>query len=141
MGMQQRGRVQVCGDGFFGVDLGRCKSFDISWSEKQSMQLRWEVFNVTSTQHFGPRDTRRSGFGIRLDPAVRNVGADAYTDVALRDGIDAGEVEGPRMRVSGPALGITGGHCDNNLLPSEFHFKGDGVANGPWAARAKVRQC
>jgi imidazolonepropionase-like amidohydrolase len=44
------------------------------------------------------------------------------------------------MRVSGPPLSITGGHCDNNLLPSEFHYKAEGVADGPWAARAKVRE-
>jgi imidazolonepropionase-like amidohydrolase len=81
------------------------------------------------------RLTLRAGF-----TSVRNVGARGYTDVALRDGIDAGDVEGPRMRVSGPALGITGGHCDNNLLPSAFHYKSDGVADGPWAARAKVRE-
>jgi imidazolonepropionase-like amidohydrolase len=71
---------------------------------------------------------------------VRNVGAGNYTDVALRDGINAGEVEGPRMFVSGPPLGITGGHCDNNLLPFEFHLKESGVADGPWPARAKVRE-
>jgi len=71
---------------------------------------------------------------------VRNVGADGFADIALRDGIDAGEIEGPRMRVSGPPLGITGGHCDNNLLPSEYHYKADGVADGPWAVRAKVRE-
>jgi imidazolonepropionase-like amidohydrolase len=44
------------------------------------------------------------------------------------------------MIVSGPALGITGGHCDDNLLPSEFHHSADGVADGPWAVRAKVRE-
>jgi imidazolonepropionase-like amidohydrolase len=44
------------------------------------------------------------------------------------------------MLLSGPALGITGGHCDENLLPYQFHFKGEGVADGPWAAREKVRQ-
>jgi len=71
---------------------------------------------------------------------VRNVGADGFTDVALRDGINDGDVIGPRMLVSGPPLGITGGHCDNNLLPSEFHYKAEGVADGPWAARAKVRE-
>jgi imidazolonepropionase-like amidohydrolase len=81
------------------------------------------------------RLTLRAGF-----TTVRNVGADAFTDVALRDGINAGDVEGPRMLVSGPPLGITGGHCDNNLLPSEFHYKAEGVADGPWAARAKVRE-
>jgi imidazolonepropionase-like amidohydrolase len=71
---------------------------------------------------------------------VRNVGASGFTDVALRDGINAGDIEGPRMRVSGPPLGITGGHCDNNLLPSEFHYRAEGVADGPWAVRAKVRE-
>jgi imidazolonepropionase-like amidohydrolase len=81
------------------------------------------------------RMTVRAGF-----TTVRNVGASGFTDVALRDGIDAGEIEGPRMRVSGPPLGITGGHCDENLLPSEFHFRAEGVADGPWAARAKVRE-
>jgi imidazolonepropionase-like amidohydrolase len=81
------------------------------------------------------RLTVRAGF-----TTVRNVGARSFTDVALRDGIDAGEVEGPRMRVSGPPLGITGGHCDGNLLPSEFHFRAGGVADGPWEARAKVRE-
>jgi imidazolonepropionase-like amidohydrolase len=81
------------------------------------------------------RLTLRAGF-----TTVRNVGATGYTDVAVRDGINDGQIEGPRMLVSGPALGITGGHCDNNLLPSEFHNKAEGVADGPWAARAKVRE-
>src|SRR5713101_6041234 len=71
---------------------------------------------------------------------VRNVGASGYSDVALRDGIVAGEVPGPRMLVSGPALGITGGHCDINLLAPEYHYRDEGVADGPWAARAKVRE-
>jgi len=71
---------------------------------------------------------------------VRNVGAAGYSDVAVRDGINAGEIPGPRMFVSGPPLGITGGHCDDNLLPSEYHHVAEGVADGPWAARAKVRE-
>ena len=79
--------------------------------------------------------TVRAGF-----TTVRNVGASGFSDVALRDGINAGDVPGPRMFVSGPPLGITGGHCDNNLLPFEFHYKEEGVADGPWEARAKVRE-
>ena len=71
---------------------------------------------------------------------VRNVGASGYSDVALRDGINAGEIDGPRLFVSGPPLGITGGHCDNNLLAPEFKFRDEGVADGPWAARTKVRE-
>ena len=72
---------------------------------------------------------------------VRNVGAPGYADVALRDAIAAGDVAGPRMLVSGPPIGITGGHCsDNNLLPFEYGVTEDGVADGPWAIRQMVRQ-
>jgi imidazolonepropionase-like amidohydrolase len=81
------------------------------------------------------RQTLVAGF-----TTVRNVGAEGYSDVALRDGIESGDIDGPRMLVSGPALGITGGHCDNNLLAPEFHYTEPGVADGPWAARAKVRE-
>ena len=71
---------------------------------------------------------------------VRNVGADDFTDVALRDAINAGDVPGPRMLVSGPPLSITGGHCDNNLLPYEYHKQSDGVADGIAAVQHKVRE-
>src|SRR5713226_1438496 len=81
------------------------------------------------------RITLQAGF-----TTVRNVGADAYADVALRDAINAGDVPGPRMLVSGPAMGITGGHCDNNLLSYEYHVTSDGVADGIAAVQQKVRQ-
>ncbi len=71
---------------------------------------------------------------------IRNVGAGDYADVALRNAIDAGEIPGPRMAVSGPSLGITGGHCDNNSLNASFEERSDGVADGPWEVRAKVRK-
>lgn len=71
---------------------------------------------------------------------VRNVGAPNYADVALRNAINDGDVLGPRMFVSGPSIGVTGGHCDNNLLPFEYDVTSEGVADGPWAMRAKVRQ-
>src|SRR5437763_9431171 len=71
---------------------------------------------------------------------VRNVGAEGYSDVALRDAIDAGDVIGPRMQVSGPPLGITGGHCDSNLLPFEFHYSAEGAADGVEAVMHKVRE-
>jgi imidazolonepropionase-like amidohydrolase len=71
---------------------------------------------------------------------VRNVGARGYADVALREAINAGDVPGPRMLVSGPALSITGGHCDNNLLPFEYHSTGAGTADGVEAVQHKVRE-
>ncbi len=72
---------------------------------------------------------------------ARNVGAPSFSDVALRDAIAEGDAPGPRLYVSGPSIGITGGHCsDNNLLPEEYGLVGEGVADGPWAVRAKVRR-
>jgi imidazolonepropionase-like amidohydrolase len=68
------------------------------------------------------------------------VGANDYTDVALRDEINAGRIPGPHMQVSGPALGITGGHMDQNLLPFEYHVTAEGVADGIPAVQQKVRQ-
>ena len=81
------------------------------------------------------RTTLLAGF-----TSVRNVGADGYTDVDLRDAINSGQIAGPHMLVSGPALGITGGHCDDNLLPLKYHLVGEGVADGIAEVQHKVRQ-
>lgn len=72
--------------------------------------------------------------------SVRNVGANGYVDVDLRDAINSGQVAGPHILVSGPAIGITGGHCDENLLPLRYHVVGDGVADGVAAVQHKVRE-
>ena len=71
---------------------------------------------------------------------VRNVGAREFSDIALRDAINAGDVPGPRIDASGPALGITGGHCDDNMLPYEFHATEVGVADGVENVQRKVRE-
>jgi imidazolonepropionase-like amidohydrolase len=81
------------------------------------------------------RVTLRAGF-----TTVRNVGAGGYSDIALRDAINDGDVPGPRILASGPALGITGGHCDDNLLAPEYHDTALGVADGVDAVRHKVRE-
>jgi len=71
---------------------------------------------------------------------VRNLGAFDYSDIALRDAINDGDVIGPRIVASGPALSIAGGHCDENLLPPAFHFQAGGVADGVEAVQHKVRE-
>ena len=81
------------------------------------------------------RTTLEAGF-----TTVRNVGARGFTDIALRDAITEGMVPGPHIIASGPALSITGGHCDNNLLPYEYHSQSDGAADGVEAVQHKVRE-
>src|SRR5690242_20578903 len=81
--------------------------------------------------------------GVTLEAGfttVRNVGASGYADVALRDAINDGLVPGPRMLVSGPPLGITGGHCDDNLLPYSYHQVAEGVADGIESVQHKTRE-
>jgi imidazolonepropionase-like amidohydrolase len=81
------------------------------------------------------RITLEAGF-----TTVRNVAADGYSDIALRDAINAGDVPGPRMFASGPALSITGGHWDQNYLAPHFAFTNDGVADGVPAVMKQVRE-
>ena len=81
------------------------------------------------------RNTLLAGF-----TTVRNVGASGFVDVDLRDAINNGQIAGPHMQVSGPLIGITGGHCDDNLLPIQYHAVGDGVADGIPAVQHKVRE-
>ena len=81
------------------------------------------------------RKTLMAGF-----TSARNLGAWGFADVSLRDAINNGHVPGPRLQVSGYAIGATGGHCDLNLLPIDYDFSVEGVADGPWAARQQVRE-
>lgn len=71
---------------------------------------------------------------------VRNLGAKGYSVIGVRDGINAGEVVGPRIWAAGHSVSITGGHCDDNFSPPEAHSISSGVADGPWAVRKKVRE-
>jgi imidazolonepropionase-like amidohydrolase len=92
-----------------------------------------------------PRETLFGAHNARITleagfTTIRNVGARGYSDVALRDAINAGDVPGPRMLVSGPPLSITGGHCDNNLLPFDYHRTSDGAADGVEAVQHKTRE-
>ena len=71
------------------------------------------------------RATLAAGF-----TTVQDLGAAAYANVALRDAIAAGRIDGPRVVASGPWLGISGGTCD---------FNGIGV-RGAEAFRRRVRE-
>ena len=83
------------------------------------------------------RATLMAGF-----TTVRNLGAEEFIDVGLRNGIRKGHAVGPRILAATSGLGTTGGHCDagnswrKGLLAQP---SGEGVADGPEALRAKVR--
>jgi hypothetical protein len=58
--------------GYVAADAGLSKSFHMPYNENHRLQLRWEVFNLTNTQHFGTVDTSRTGYGLRSDPKLKN---------------------------------------------------------------------
>ena len=112
------------------IDMHTHLTFDLN-------SLGYQGLSISTAREalHGARNARRTleaGF-----TTVRNLGAKDYADIALRDAID---VIGPRIVASGPALGITGGHCDENLLPPAFHSQADGVADGVEGVQHKVRE-
>ena len=83
------------------------------------------------------RATLMAGF-----TSVRNVGAAGkFDDMALRQAIDEGWTPGPRMMSAGHAIGMRGGHCDENGFRPGLFDPGieEGIADGPDQIRAAVR--
>ncbi|MFA9217228.1 MAG: amidohydrolase family protein [Sphingomonadaceae bacterium] len=93
------------------------------------------VPRATLTGAKNARLTLQAGF-----TTVRNVGAEGYADIGLRDAINDGDVPGPRIAASGPALGITGGHCDDTMHAPEYKSVATGVADGVDEVMKRVRQ-
>ncbi len=99
------------------------------------MAVSLSIPRVTLTGAKNARRTLEAGF-----TTVRDVGAEGYSDIGLRDAINAGDVPGPRMMASGPALGITGGHCDDTMHAPEYKITSTGVADGVDAVMKKTRE-
>jgi imidazolonepropionase-like amidohydrolase len=85
------------------------------------------------------RDTLRAGF-----TTVRDVGAyRAFTDVALRDAIAAGTVDGPRMFVAGAYVTVTLGGGEVTGLAPDVQVPAEmrrGVADSEAQVRQRVRE-
>jgi|TARA_B110000444_G_scaffold50531_1_gene46545 imidazolonepropionase-like amidohydrolase len=83
--------------------------------------------------------TLKAGF-----TTVRQVGDSGLIAITLRDAINAGYVNGPRIFASGKSIATTGGHADptNGLSADSYEYPvaEDGVINGPYDAYAAVRQ-
>lgn len=91
----------------------------------------WTVVGVSNA-----RKVLDAGF-----TTVRNVGADNYADIGLKQGIEGGYVTGPRIVGAGYALGATGGHCDGSeaFPPSFATLPSPNVADTPDGYRKLVR--
>jgi imidazolonepropionase-like amidohydrolase len=83
------------------------------------------------------QDMLRAGF-----TTVRNVGASNRNDVGLKQAIENGYTQGPRIVPAGHALGATGGHCDSTFLPPSLEKadKEEGIGDSPEELKYQVRR-
>jgi imidazolonepropionase-like amidohydrolase len=75
------------------------------------------------------RDDLMAGFTAERDMGTEGAGA---ADAAVRDAIDQGLIPGPRLRISGNAISILGGHEDAIGYNPEQHV----LPNATWANSA-----
>jgi len=64
------------------------------------------------------RDDLLAGFTAERDMGTEGAGS---ADTAVRNAIDQGKIPGPRLRISGNAIDILGGHEDANRFNPEQH--------------------
>ena len=82
------------------------------------------------------RKTLMAGF-----TTVRVLGADDFDDIALRQAITDGVAIGPRMQDAGYAIGITGGHCDDERLPARASRMPTTARASPTGRTKRARRC
>ncbi|HEU5482713.1 MAG TPA: amidohydrolase family protein, partial [Sphingomicrobium sp.] len=92
----------------------------------------WPVVAVATAS-----DMLKGGF-----TTIRVVGSGEWTDVGLKQAIEAGYVVGPRIVPAGHSLGATGGHCDDTYLPPRFQKKEkeEGIGDSPDELKYQVRR-
>lgn len=98
--------------------------------------FRKSPIDVAITSHIYAKRTLEAGF-----TTCRDVGANEYVDVALRNAINAGKIDGPRLYVAGFFIGSTGSHGDLTGFSPYVHFQqASGVADGVDEVRKMVRK-
>nr|WP_263352771.1 amidohydrolase family protein [Acidicapsa acidisoli] len=84
------------------------------------------------------RDDLMAGFTAERDMGTEGAGS---ADTAVRNAINAGLIPGPRMRVSGNAIDILGGHEDaNHFNPAEHVSSNADYANNATQLVAVIRE-
>lgn len=127
------------------TDLGRRYVLpgliDVHIHVNDEPRLRGADYHVASTGRLtvigvkSARTTLQAGF-----TSARSLGSAHFSDVAVKEGINLGEIEGPRLQVAGPMVGGTGTHCDYTFLAPEFRYDDEGVADGVPGLLGKVRE-
>jgi imidazolonepropionase-like amidohydrolase len=114
------------------IDMHVHLDSDPSYGGYTGLQFNDRFWSVLAVPH--AERTLLAGF-----TTVRNVGADAWNDVGLRQAIDEGKLRGPRIVTAAYSFGATGGHCDSTYYPPSMDQKSPFNADSPDEARKVVR--
>jgi imidazolonepropionase-like amidohydrolase len=114
------------------IDMHVHLDSDPSYGGYTGLQFGDRFWSVLAVPH--ALKTLQAGF-----TTVRNVGSDAWNDIGLRQAIDAGKIEGPRVVTAAYSFGATGGHCDSTFYPPSMDEKSPFNADSPEEARKAVR--
>ncbi|MDR6841626.1 metal-dependent hydrolase family protein [Pseudoxanthomonas sacheonensis] len=115
------------------IDMHVHLDSDPSYGGYTGLQFSDRFWSVLAVAH--AQKTLMAGF-----TSVRNVGAEAWNDVGLRQAIDAGKISGPRIVTAGYSFGSTGGHCDSTFFPPSMEQKSPFNADSPEEGRKRVRE-
>ncbi len=102
-------------------------------NDRDQLKMSRQLVQMRSL-HFA-MNTLRAGF-----TTVRDVGSSEQEMYALRDAINAGWVDGPRIIAAG-GVGITGGHADISGVSPDLmaHWTSQNVCDGPYDCRRAAR--
>lgn len=113
--------------------------FSFQFNENYYERFRKSIVDYAILAPTYAKNTLEAGF-----TSVRDVGSMAFLDVAMKNAITTGKIEGPRMQASGYYISSTGGHGDDLVgFSPTLYFQGpeemSGIADGIDEVRKKVR--
>ena len=115
------------------VHLSYSGEMDMRAFRAEHADMSWPAVSLRAARY--ARETLLHGF-----TSVRDMHAPGGTIIDLRDAVNAGYVEGPRIRACGMGLTVTGGHMDQPGFADHASFRDMNFpCDGPDAFRKGVR--
>jgi len=120
--------------GLFDCHVHMTFSGDLDWLRAFQRGFSYQFFEAA-------RNLRRT-----LDIGVTTARDAGFTDIGVKQAIESGLVEGPRLRIAVTILSQTGGHgdgmmpCGVDSNPPPYPGMPSGVVDGPDEVRARTRE-
>lgn len=120
--------------GLFDCHVHMTFSGDLDWLRSFQRGFSYQFFEAT-------RNLRRT-----LDIGITTARDAGFTDIGVKQAIEDGVVEGPRLRIAVTMLSQTGGHgdgimpCGVDVNPPAYPGMPSSVVDGPESVRARTRE-